>query len=210
MDLEEIVKEDNEKIEKEISINDLKKDLKDRFGSKLVVDQNLINKFKINKSYRDEIHKYFTKNNFNKTNTDNNGEYIVDDPDLICYKRENTYIKILFNVNGELEEEIQIKILQKDVLKSLFYKVNDDVMDLLNENKNKNITLKGMPLLYDNYKNVIDNCNTLEDLKQLEYELEEDIKLTLEKGSRDINSDYIYELKNHEQFATFESAFKEL
>lgn len=207
MDINKLIEEDNKKVEYEKSLKKAQRNLIAEFEEYSKLWKDLEEKLSINETYRNEVNDFFIDNGFVQSDTDYNGRVFMGGS-TTHYKQQNTCITVSFS-NRDLNEDI-IQIIRPITGQhyNLVYKVNDDAMKKLEPKEE--FKINNQLLFESNYKELIESCNSLEVLSNLDNQLKKHIQFLKENLNKDIENTGVYQLQDKRQFKTFKDAFNAL
>lgn len=205
MDIKQIIKNDNQRVANNEAIKKMQNDLIKAYEKDLEVWEELTNKLRIKKDYRNEVHKFFLDSGFVKSDKDPEGRIFISDS-TTHYKNQNTWVIVTFNEYSETEDIIQVRFPSDGKLCSFSYILNDDARETL-ELKG-GFTLNKQPIYKENYKEAISNCDSVEELSKLDKNLKDHTQYLENNINKDINTDGVYQLENKKQFKTFKEVFE--
>lgn len=205
MDIKQIIKNDNQRVANNEAIKKMQNDLIKAYEKDLEVWEELTNKLRIKKDYRNEVHEFFLENGFVKSDTDNEGRIFISDS-TTHYKNQNTWIIVTFNDYSETEDIIQLRFPADGKLYSFSYILNDDARETLE--LIGGFTLDRELIYKGNYKEVISKCDSIEELSKLDKNLKDHTQYLENNINKDINTDGVYQLENKKQFKTFKEVFE--
>lgn len=205
MDIKQIIKNDNQRVANNEAIKKMQNDLIKAYEKDLEVWEELTNKLRIKKDYRNEVHEFFLENGFVKSDTDNEGRVFISDS-TTYYKNQNTWVIVTFNEYSETEDIIQVRFPADGKLCSFSYILNDDARETLE--LIGGFTLDRELIYKGNYKEVISKCDSIEELSKLDKNLKDHTQYLENNINKDINTDGVYQLENKKQFKTFKEVFE--
>ncbi|MGU8391367.1 hypothetical protein WHY35_15495 (plasmid) [Clostridium perfringens] len=205
MDIKQIIKNDNQRVANNEAIKKMQNDLIKAYEKDLEVWEELTNKLRIKKDYRNEVHEFFLENGFVKSDTDNEGRVFISDS-TTYYKNQNTWVIVTFNEYSETEDIIQVRFPADGKLCSFSYILNDDSREKLE--LIGGFTLDRELIYKGNYKEVISKCDSIEELSKLDKNLKDHTQYLENNINKDINTDGVYQLENKKQFKTFKEVFE--
>lgn len=206
MDIKKIVEQDNQKETDLASLVKKQSKVIEAYENDIELGVKFSNKLAINKSYRDEVHQFFIDNGFEKSNTNHEGHTIMSTT-TNYYKCQNTWMAISFSEYSETEDTIQVIRPVENEYHSLVYTLDNSIKNMMNF---KGFILNNELIHIGNYKEIIKQCNSIEDLIELENLINKNIEDTKAKLNKDIEVVYKYQLRDGQQFATFKEAFSAL
>lgn len=207
MDLNKIIEADNQKVARDEALRKMQNNLIKAYEKDLEVWEELTNKLRIKKDYRNEVHKFFLDSGFVKSDTDNEGRIFISDS-TTYYKNQNTWVIVTFSEYSETEDIIQLRFPADMKLYSFRYILNDDAREKIE--LIGGFTLDRELIYRGNYKEVISKCDSVEELSKLDKNLKEHTQYLENNINKDINTDGVYQLENKEQFKTFKEVFEAL
>ena len=207
MDLNKIIEADNQKVASDEALRKMQRNVIKEFEQDSKLWEDLTQKLAINHSYREEVQRFFLDKGFVKSDKDHEGRINMSNL-TTYYKNQNTWITISFSEYSDTENIIDIILPLNNQGKRLVYKLNDEAMDTIT--LRKGFMLNNEIVHLGNYKELVSNCNSIEELTKLDTQLKEHIQHLQENLNKDINTDGVYQLPNKEQFKTFKEAFDAL
>lgn len=205
MDIKKIIEEDNKVTANNETIKKMQQNIINGYENSISLEESLSNKLAIDRSYRDEVHQFFRENNFQKSDTNHNGNIVAESNPTTYYRCQNTWATVLFSKYSETEDKIQITFPLSGIYNNLSYKLENDAMKIL-EFPN-GFRLNNETLYIGNYKKIISNCDSIDELSNLDKQIKDRIEYLQLNINKDINTNSLYELQNGNQFTTFAEAF---
>lgn len=207
MDLNKIIEADNQKVASDEAVRKMQRNVIKEFEQDSKLWEDLTQKLAINHSYREEVQRFLLDKGFVKSDKDHEGRINMSNL-TTYYKNQNTWITISFSEYSDTENIIDIILPLNNQGKRLVYKLNDEAMDTIT--LRKGFMLNNEIVHLGNYKELVSNCNSIEELTNLDNQLKEHIQHLQENLNKDINTDGVYQLPNKKQFKTFKEAFEAL
>lgn len=214
MDFKDMIKEDIKKMQDKEKLPKLQNKVIGDYKKFIDLNNELLSKFTVSNSFKDEVYKFFTDNGCVKSETNHEGKDFKS-PYTTYFKYSDNdtqgktmYISVTFGDLNVYGKSISIIRHSSNLQYGLIYTAESSYDNLLSAKVN--IMLNDDALFYDNYEKKILECTSIKDLSNLENQLKENIEDFEAKLSKDCTCVGLYQLRDGQKFKTFAEAFSNL